>query len=235
MNLSAKKKMRGFTLVELMVAILLSSLAAVAFYRGYMAATIGYDVQAHVTELNQNVRFGLEKMARELRMAGYNPARVSGSGFVTANSNTVRFTKDMNGNGVISGDTEDIALAVGGNELTRNGSAVVGNVDAPTARLPLPWAISVLCRFPWSCAFPGRITPIPTAKSTETCRVQPSTPRRVTISGGCCCRPRCRVGTEDCRGRRDVGGCLLGCQLNRQGRGKEPSCRETKDIRFWKC
>ncbi|OGQ97617.1 MAG: hypothetical protein A2521_10595 [Deltaproteobacteria bacterium RIFOXYD12_FULL_57_12] len=130
MNLSAKKKMRGFTLVELMVAILLSSLAAVAFYRGYMAATIGYDVQAQVTELNQNVRFGLEKMARELRMAGYNPARVSGSGFVTANSNTVRFTKDMNGNGVISGDTEDIALAVGGNELTRNGSAVVGNVDA---------------------------------------------------------------------------------------------------------
>lgn len=113
-----------------MVTLAVASIAVFAIYRGYISTTTGFNTQEVLTELNQNLRLSLEIMAREMRMAGYDPSGSSGAGFVTADTSTVRFTKDLNGNGTVTDSGEDITFAVSGTELTKNGTTIADNVDA---------------------------------------------------------------------------------------------------------
>jgi prepilin-type N-terminal cleavage/methylation domain-containing protein len=60
---------RGFTLLELMVALLLSSVVALVAYNMLGRQTQMYVMQDDVAEMQQNLRVAAERISRDLRMA----------------------------------------------------------------------------------------------------------------------------------------------------------------------
>lgn len=61
----------GFTLIEIMVALVISSLLAIAIYSFFITQHHAYTVQDQVIEMEQNSRAALDMIRREMRMAGY--------------------------------------------------------------------------------------------------------------------------------------------------------------------
>jgi prepilin-type N-terminal cleavage/methylation domain-containing protein len=61
----------GVTLLELLVALIISGFVLSAIYRLFVVQTRAYTVQDQVVEVQQNVRSGMEILLRDLRMTGY--------------------------------------------------------------------------------------------------------------------------------------------------------------------
>lgn len=61
---------KGITLIELMVALVISGIVIGAVYRLFIAQTRAYGLQDQVVEIQQNVRSAMEVLLRDLRMAG---------------------------------------------------------------------------------------------------------------------------------------------------------------------
>lgn len=118
-----RSKEHGFTLVELLVAMAITAVVMAAVYTLYKTQQDSYIAQDQVVEMQQNVRASLYQMARDMRMAGFNPQRApnvggfvtqlpdDGGGTTTTNSTNIAFTIDQDSNGVIDIDanTEQIA------------------------------------------------------------------------------------------------------------------------------
>jgi prepilin-type N-terminal cleavage/methylation domain-containing protein len=62
---------RGLTLLELLVALVLSALIIAAIYRIFLGQHKTYAVQEQVVEMRQNARAAISNMMREMRMAGF--------------------------------------------------------------------------------------------------------------------------------------------------------------------
>ena len=122
---------RGFVFVELLVAI-----GAALLVLGIMFATFvylekqGYDREGQVAQMQENLLAGMQKMGRELPMAGRDPSGIAGAGLVLADSDTIRFTTDLNGDGDVSDVDEDVTYALDTKQLqlTRNGQPVALNI-----------------------------------------------------------------------------------------------------------
>jgi type IV pilus assembly protein PilW len=128
-----KKKEKGFTLVELMVVLVLTAIAAVGMYHSYQSFSISADVEEQKTELNQNIRIAMNRMVREFRMAGYDPLGTGNAGFSSIAVGDVTFSMDLNGDGVLSAVQGEIVRYnhdAGNKELDRNTDSVVQNVSA---------------------------------------------------------------------------------------------------------
>ncbi|RLA95321.1 MAG: hypothetical protein DRG25_00525 [Deltaproteobacteria bacterium] len=65
------KKERGFTLVELMVALVIGSLVIAAAYQVLVGQTRVYESQEQTIDMKQDARAALDFMCRELRMIGF--------------------------------------------------------------------------------------------------------------------------------------------------------------------
>ncbi len=61
----------GITLIEMLVVLVLSSVLMAASYRVFIGGQKVYVVQDQVADMQQNVRGALDRMNREVRMAGY--------------------------------------------------------------------------------------------------------------------------------------------------------------------
>ncbi len=68
---SAHRPARGLSLVELMVAIAVSLVLLAGVYQIYMATKTSYRMDEGLARLQENARFALEFLARDIRMAGY--------------------------------------------------------------------------------------------------------------------------------------------------------------------
>ncbi|MBW2040082.1 MAG: prepilin-type N-terminal cleavage/methylation domain-containing protein [Deltaproteobacteria bacterium] len=73
-----KRKSKGFTLIELMVALVISALMVGATYSVFIGQQRTYATQTGVMDMQQNARAAMTMMLRELRMAGFG---VGNSGF----------------------------------------------------------------------------------------------------------------------------------------------------------
>jgi type IV pilus assembly protein PilW len=62
---------RGITLLELLVALVISGIVIGGIYRLFIAQTRAYTVQDQVVEVQRNVRCVMEILLRDLRMAGF--------------------------------------------------------------------------------------------------------------------------------------------------------------------
>ncbi|MFT5683392.1 MAG: prepilin-type N-terminal cleavage/methylation domain-containing protein [Myxococcota bacterium] len=69
---------RGFTLIEMMVAIAISSFVVAGLYGLFTVQTSQFMFQDLQMEMHQNLRFGTDVLSRSIRMAGFNT-----NGFVT--------------------------------------------------------------------------------------------------------------------------------------------------------
>ena len=101
-------KNKGFTLIELMIAMAVGSIIMAAIYSTYQAQQRSYTTQQLAVEMQQNIRAAMTLIKREIRMAGYDPAETSGAGILSAAGDFIEFSMDMDGNGVIAGTDESL-------------------------------------------------------------------------------------------------------------------------------
>lgn len=117
---------KGFTLVELLTAMVPSLIVLGALTSTFIIHERSYEQQAHIVEMQENVRAGMQMMTRELVMAGYDPTSAAGAGIVLANASSIRFTMDLNGDGDVSDSNEDVTYALDATDkqLTRKSTAI---------------------------------------------------------------------------------------------------------------
>lgn len=109
---------RGFTLVEVMVALAISGIVLASIYSAFQSQQNSYVAQEQVSEMQQNVRIGLDMLSKDIRLAGYNPDGSAGTGFVdginfdaepvNTNATRIAFTADLDGDGTIDVVTQDV-------------------------------------------------------------------------------------------------------------------------------
>lgn len=153
---TAKTK-AGFTMIELMVAMAVSSVVLASIYQVYNTQLKTYTTQQQIVEMQQNMRAILYMMEREIRMAGYAPGGGLGGEenpvFNIARVDDVRYEIDITGgqsDGLDNDDDDEVdeadeAVFSNGNsgdpgeiihyqllngELQRNGEMVADNIDS---------------------------------------------------------------------------------------------------------
>jgi type IV pilus assembly protein PilW len=121
-----KNTHKGFTIIEVMIAMALSSAILAAVYQTFHSQQRSYTMQSEAATMEQNLRGSLYLLTRELRSAGYNPTQATTADFRFVTSfaapnnlfvvnyatdhSVVAFTSDTDGNGVIaSNNNEQIA------------------------------------------------------------------------------------------------------------------------------
>ena len=127
--LSGMINKRGYTILELLVAIAISGIFMGAIYSAYISeqrSTLGNE---QVSAMQRNLRSALYYMEKEIRMAGCDPTGRTNAGIIQANANLIEFTGDIDGDGTISTD-EHITYSLPGDDLLRNGTTIGENIDA---------------------------------------------------------------------------------------------------------
>jgi type IV pilus assembly protein PilW len=97
-----KHNTKGFTLVELLIALTISTLVMASIYSAYRAQLKSHITQQVVVEMHQNARAAMFAMESEIRMAGYDPTGNAGAAVIFANDTQLVFTSDRDGDGAIS-------------------------------------------------------------------------------------------------------------------------------------
>ena len=106
------RKKSGFTMVELLVVLAVSSIVFTLMYQTYSAQLKSHTTQQELVEMQQNLRAALYLMEREIRMAGYAPEGDLGvNAFRTIQAANIEFVMDSRGDGTLDpsdGDTLDL-------------------------------------------------------------------------------------------------------------------------------
>ena len=100
----------GFTLIEILVALVLSIIVMAAIYSTFHSQQKSYMVQEQVAAMQQNLRAAMFYMEREIRMAGCDPTRKAKPepAIVTANADMIAFSEDTDADGTPSKLMEQI-------------------------------------------------------------------------------------------------------------------------------
>ena len=77
MGSSVLKKKDAVTVIELLIALVLSSILTAVLYRAFINQQKTYTVQDQVAEMQQHARVAIGQMTKEIRMAGYGGDMVS--------------------------------------------------------------------------------------------------------------------------------------------------------------
>lgn len=112
--MALKKNDNGFTLVEILVAMLVSGLVLSGIYSTYQSQQRSYILQEQIAQMQQNQRAAMYMISRELRMAGFDPSSSADAGIVDGQwtSTFLRFTKDDNGDGDVTDSGEDLTYSL---------------------------------------------------------------------------------------------------------------------------
>ncbi|HFQ81915.1 MAG TPA: prepilin-type N-terminal cleavage/methylation domain-containing protein, partial [Desulfobacterales bacterium] len=132
------KNERGFTLVEIMIALLMASLVMAAIYTTTNKQQDVYVDQDQVVAMQDNLRAAMLMMTSEIKMAGYDPLGLANAGFTVAKANTMTFTMDLNGDGDVNDPSEKITY-----DLYTSGTQRLGRKN-PTTNMPVADNISNL-------------------------------------------------------------------------------------------
>jgi type IV pilus assembly protein PilW len=146
-HISLRCSNQGFTMIELLVALVVSLLAMVAIYSTFRAQHRSYEVQTEAADMQQNIRTAMYYMQREIRMAGSNPFKslpLSSFGITSSPSgagrNSIRFTEDVRSgippvvgppDGFVNVNNvpdEDITYALNGTDLVRTDNNANGGL-----------------------------------------------------------------------------------------------------------
>jgi type IV pilus assembly protein PilW len=105
------RSQKGFTLMELMVAMAVAGIVMAGVYSAYYSQQKSFVVQDELAEMQQNLRAAMFFMAREIRMAGCNPTGGANAKIENdSTANTIHFTMDLRGkdpDDPADGDTSD--------------------------------------------------------------------------------------------------------------------------------
>jgi type IV pilus assembly protein PilW len=106
---------KGFTLVELMIALALTGIVLACIYKALTSSQQVYTTQDQIVETQENVRAAMEFITREIRMAGYNPSGSATTfGFVNdddtgrlTSARSIAFDVDNNEDGDLDNDANE--------------------------------------------------------------------------------------------------------------------------------
>lgn len=99
MNQYFFKNAKGVTLIELLIALVISAILTGGIYRTFIHQQKSYTTQEQVADMQQNVRVAINRMIREIRMAGFGGKNYNLSGnndIITVFSNVNGFTNVIN-------------------------------------------------------------------------------------------------------------------------------------------
>ena len=89
------KRQQGFTLVELLAAMVITGVVVGGIYSAYYSQQKSYLAQEEVAAMQQNLRAAMHLIERDIRLAGYDSNRSAGAGIKAAGANSIRFTSDI--------------------------------------------------------------------------------------------------------------------------------------------
>ena len=98
------RKNDGLTLIELLIALAVSSFVMAGLYRTLIGQQKTYTVQEQVVDAQQNVRVAVDRMTREIRMAGYRKDLLATAGQISTFTNII--TPVNNANHIEKGDDQ---------------------------------------------------------------------------------------------------------------------------------
>lgn len=102
------KMINGFSLIEVMITMAIVSIVLAAVYSVHAGLTRSYTSQNVAADVQQTVRAGTDYMIEDIMMAGFDPESVAGAGIEVASSSNLRFSMDLNMNGVVDESDEEI-------------------------------------------------------------------------------------------------------------------------------
>lgn len=82
----------GFTLPELMVFMLVSTILTGMMMLTFTGQSKGYNSQEELSHVQQNLRAATAMMIHDIRMAGYDPDGDKNTGFTVTNDNRIKFS-----------------------------------------------------------------------------------------------------------------------------------------------
>jgi len=128
-------RQQGFTLLELMVAVAISGMLIAVVAMAFTGQSKSYNAGQDITSLQQEMRSALQFMAKEIRMAGYDPTGSSGAKIITANATTFEFSQDLTEDGDTNDADESIRYAtyVNGDGIKCLGRKSGAGVSQPVA------------------------------------------------------------------------------------------------------
>ncbi len=129
----------GFTIVEVMIALMMAAIIGVAVYNTSKKQQDTYLAQDDVVAMQNNLRAATLMMAREIRMAGYDPTNRANASITAASAASLSFTADLNGDGDTSDSGENITYSL----YTADGIQKLGRKN-PTQNTPVAEHISNL-------------------------------------------------------------------------------------------
>ena len=97
----ARSDQRGWSLAELLVVVAVLGMVMAGVFTLLVSTVQSYSYGAARVEAQQAARFGLERMVRELREAGFDPKAAGFLAIAVAEPTRVVLQHDLNGNGVI--------------------------------------------------------------------------------------------------------------------------------------
>ena len=113
-----QRGVRGFTLVEVVLALALSTVTIGVIYHLYVSQVKDQAARENIFDMQQQARAALDLVSRELQMAGFDPRGVNRDTLkendfwgITFDSNTLRIKADLNGNGVPADSNESIVFS----------------------------------------------------------------------------------------------------------------------------
>jgi type II secretory pathway component PulJ len=110
----------GMHLVDLIVSIALSGLLLAGTFLLLRQGQQAYAIGAARVEVQQGVRLALERMAAEIRGAGFGSGGAPFAAIAVAEPARVTIQQDLNGDGVVSGRGETITYLLRGSTLRRD-------------------------------------------------------------------------------------------------------------------
>jgi len=99
MMISTNNNHKGFSLIELMVVMAISSIVMAGIYMFYQSNLRSHITQQALVDMQQDMRAAMYMMTREIRVAGYDPSRSTAATFTIASIAEVQFQLDDNGDG----------------------------------------------------------------------------------------------------------------------------------------
>jgi prepilin-type N-terminal cleavage/methylation domain-containing protein len=132
-----KNDVRGFTLVEMVLALAISTIVLAAVYSVFTIANKNFTTQSAAASAQQNLRSAIRLMARDIRHAGLDPSDSDNFGITYASASKIRFTIDS---GPFNGDVdeanwEEITYDFQGNQIMQTLYETVTTSTADTAAL----------------------------------------------------------------------------------------------------
>ncbi len=132
---------QGFTLVELLVAMVLAGVVTAGIYSLYRSQQRSFAAQDELSQLQAKMRTALYFLERDISTAGCDPTGSAGAGILFADANVIRITEDRNANGDATEYNEDITYSL----YTSSGIAKLGRkTPASASNQPLAEYVDAL-------------------------------------------------------------------------------------------